>query len=319
MKSSRSALAVLGLGLLFYLFTIRPGQRAGDFAMYVQHAANLVDGESYAATTYVQNPDAVSIGTTFYPPGLPLIIAPLYAFFGLSLTPAKILMVVLFFAALVVFGLTVERRLAWPFLTLMMVDLAFTPYFWEYKDNVAADYPFLFFAFITLFLVSQVFAEDEDSMRRADPFKLLWIGISIYIAIATRAIGLSLLVAILLLDVAQARRPMPTRRFWLPAGVVVVLMAAQLFILPSNDNTYLAGFLERMNNPADIVGSVVHNFKYYLLAVTGRTLMSNGFGTWWSDALLVLCLIPFAIGFWRRVREGLPSSRPSVWSTPACC
>ena len=62
---------------LFYLATIRPGHAWGDdFAQYIHHARNLATGVPYAATGYIYNPYNPTIGPRTYPPGFPLLLAP---------------------------------------------------------------------------------------------------------------------------------------------------------------------------------------------------------------------------------------------------
>lgn len=303
---------ILAVGLLFYLATIRPGQRAGDFSMFMQHAVNIVEGERYTESTYVQNPDAISVGTTSYPPGLPILIAPLYAAFGFNLIWMKVLMVLMFFGALLLFGLTTERWLSWPFFGLMLVDLTFTPYFWEFKDNVEADFPFLLPCFLFLYLIAKRDREAHSGGLSNAPFELpnrltptaegIGIGLILYAAVALRTIGLALLIALLLHDLVRSRRLWPTRKFWVPAVIVGLLMVLQSLLLPTDGGTYGTAFAERMSSPGKIVGSLILNAKYYILAVTGRTLLTNGHGTLWADVMLVLSLVPFVVGLYRRMR-----------------
>ncbi len=304
-QGSRSVAAygVILLGLLFLLSTIRPGHRAGDFSMLLQHAVNMVDGAPYAESSYLQNPDAISVGTTSYPPGVPILIAPLYALFGYNLVPMKVLMVLMFAAALVVFGLVTKRLLPWPVFMLMLFDLSFTPYFWEFKDNVESDFPFLLPLFVVLLLIARTGGSLES--RSASIRHGAVLGILIYVAVSMRTIGLALIVSLFVFDVVGSRSLMPTRRFLMAAATLVVLMLLQSLVLPIDGGTYGQAFMERMNSPSKFVGSIVLNAKYYILAVTGRILMTNGHGTTWADVMLLLSVGPFAVGFYRRLRHDL--------------
>src|SRR5438876_9591837 len=79
---------------LFYLATIRPGHAWGDdFAQYIHHARNLATGVPYAATGYIYNPYNPTTGPRTYPPGLPLLLAPVVKLTALELRPLTILIV----------------------------------------------------------------------------------------------------------------------------------------------------------------------------------------------------------------------------------
>ena len=300
---SRSVVAygVIVLGLIFYLSTIRSGHRAGDFAMFLQHAVNMVDGAPYDQSSYLQNPDAISVGTTSYPPGIPVLIAPFYALFGYDLVPMKVLMVFMFFSALLVFGLTTERLLPWPVFTLMLIDLSFTPYFWGFKDNVESDFPFLLPLFAVLFLIARAGRQAEEKPTSIGGGILL--GTLMYVAVSMRTIGLALIVSFFLFDLIRNRSLLPTRHFWVTAVTLGLFMAIQSAVLTLDGGTYGQAFLDRAGSPARFLGSIVLNAKFYLLAVTGRILMTNGHGTTWADAMLLLSVGPFAVGFWQRLRH----------------
>ncbi|MBI5366174.1 MAG: hypothetical protein HZA54_03980, partial [Planctomycetes bacterium] len=90
--SARRALlleAALLAGLAcFHFGTFRAGHYWGDdFAQYVRHAANLAAGRPYRETTWVPNPAYPGLGPAAYPPGYPLLLAPLVARSGTDLEP----------------------------------------------------------------------------------------------------------------------------------------------------------------------------------------------------------------------------------------
>src|SRR2546425_1210967 len=81
---------------VFYLATIRDGQDwPDDFSQYIQHALNIAEGAPYAATGYIYNPHNPGIGPRTYPPGFPLLLAPVIKGFGLKLRPMRVLGIVL--------------------------------------------------------------------------------------------------------------------------------------------------------------------------------------------------------------------------------
>jgi len=82
-------LAILAL-TVFYLLTLVQGQNwSGDFSLYILHAQNLVEGRHYLDTGYLLNPVSQFVGPYGYPPVFPLLLAPVYAFFGFDLEAMK--------------------------------------------------------------------------------------------------------------------------------------------------------------------------------------------------------------------------------------
>ena len=73
------------VGALFVL-TIREGEDWGDdFSMYIHHAENIARGVPYGETGYIYNPHNPAVGPKIYPPGFPLLLAPVVKLFGRNL------------------------------------------------------------------------------------------------------------------------------------------------------------------------------------------------------------------------------------------
>jgi hypothetical protein len=285
----------------FFLLTIRDGQHAGDFAMYVRHAINIVDGNPYAESGYVQNPAAQSVGTVAYPPGVPLVLAPVYAVSGLDLNAMKVLMVVFFVAFLIVLGLLAGSHLRAPYLFSLLVIVGFLPYFWDYKDNVESDFPFLFPVFLSMLLVD-VAGRTQSSRRRG--ILAVAAGITMFVAISMRPIGLVLPIALLLYDLISRRRWVPGPGFWIPASVCMVLVVLQNVLLPLESGSYAGAFLQQVKSPLDLVAAAIGNAKYYMLACVARMIFANGFSDTIAVGLAVLSVAPLLVGLIHRVRTG---------------
>src|SRR5438093_11141663 len=75
-RPSAAVLCVLAIGN-FYLATIREGHDWGDdFSLYIRHAQNIARGAPYAETGYIYNAQNPGIGPRIYPPGFPVLLAP---------------------------------------------------------------------------------------------------------------------------------------------------------------------------------------------------------------------------------------------------
>ena len=69
--------------------------------MYVQEAKDLANHESYTHSQYILNPLNPGYAPQVYPPGYPLVLVPVYAYFGVNLTAMKVEDTLFLVAALV--------------------------------------------------------------------------------------------------------------------------------------------------------------------------------------------------------------------------
>ena len=84
------AALILTIGA-FFLATVREGHQWGDdFALYITHARNLVEGRPYAQSGYIRNPASPISPPPTYPPIYPMLIAPVYRLFGMNLVAMKV-------------------------------------------------------------------------------------------------------------------------------------------------------------------------------------------------------------------------------------
>jgi hypothetical protein len=117
-----------------YVATHTPGHpfALDDFAAYVMHAENLVDGHPYTDVRYVPNPDALWMAPSHgYPPVYSLILAPVYKLRGFDLRAMKIVTVLCFGAFLVSFVLFLgDEILAWAVSAAILL-LGFNLVFWS--------------------------------------------------------------------------------------------------------------------------------------------------------------------------------------------
>lgn len=185
----------------FHVATIRQGHVwADDFAMYVHHAQNIVEGRPYTETGYIYNPSFPVYGPEYYPPGYPVLLAPVYRIFGLSLIPMKLEQVFFLLLALIALYAYWKRDLGPEYTLGLVALLGFNPELWIAKDNVLSDIPFLFFFYLTALLVR--------SAHRDGAGWWYWsalTGFAIYLALSTRSVGVALAAGLVLYDVLRFR------------------------------------------------------------------------------------------------------------------
>lgn len=249
---------------VFHLVTLREGHDWGDdFSMYIHHAENLADGLPYAETGYIYNPHNPSVGPRMYPPGFPLLLAPIVKVFGRDLRPMKALVVAFFVGSLIVlFGLF-RAVLPPAYAATLVVVTGLNPFFWEFKDHVLSDVPFLFFSLLSLYLFRQ--ADAPDVSKRARLALAVLAGVAAYAAYATRVLGLVLAACFIAHDLLRRKRI-----GWnaVLASCVFVVLACAQYVLWVHDTSYL-------DQLAPTAGVAVSNAIGYLRSLS--ELSDNGY------------------------------------------
>ncbi len=252
----------------FFLLTLRPGHEwsmGDDFAQYILHARNIAQGRPYADTGYLYNPDLAVVGPPAYPPVLPLALAPVWLVFGLDLIAMKALMVAFFVGSLGVVSLLVRSALAPIERAALVLVVGLNPYFWDFKDYVLSDIPFLFFASTTLLIGAWALPGSSSSAPRILPAVVL--GFASYLAYGTRTAGVALAVTVVAFDLLTARRLRPASL--IATGVFGVLATVQQVAIPGVD-----AYLQQLElNPGGLVPQLLRN----------AGALGAGFARLWTD------------------------------------
>jgi len=285
------ALLLVGLGAV-HVTLLRPGHEWGDdFAMYLLHARNLVEGRPYAETGYLYNSGAASIGPPSYPPMTAVLLAPVYACTGLDLQALKGVMVGCLLVFLGCVALLFRRRLpAWAVLALVAA-LGMNWFFLRDTNTINSDEPLLAFLYLSLLLMDQV-RDEAVAMRH----RLVWaaaLGVAMCLAFQTRTLGALLVPSLMaeeLWNACRIRRPA-----LLALGIFAVLSCGQMFWLKSQW-AYL-----------DQLGPRGSERSVHVLAYVERwaAFFSNGYSHALAAAVFVLVTLLAALGYWRRARSRL--------------
>ena len=175
----------------------------GDFSLYIAHAINIATDRPYTETGYIPNQLYPLLSPAFYPPATPLVLAPVYAIFGLDLVAMKAILVLFFCAAMLILFPYYRRHVGPIEAALVVVATGLNPYLWHFKASILSEYLFLFFVFLSLLLLDV--RERVTGLSR----RLLVAGaagITVYLAYATREIGIVLIPAVILYDLLHRRR-----------------------------------------------------------------------------------------------------------------
>jgi hypothetical protein len=290
LQSIRKNALWLALALItpIYFSTIPPGHPIDldDFAAYIMHASNIVNGRPYAALNYIPNPNALAMAPVHgYPPIFPLLLTPAYKLFGLNLVAMKTVVVLSFILFLIFFLLLTDLPL-FPSLGLLII-VGFNPLLWAYRNYVLSEIPYLMFSCAALLMIERVYKNLTTSQWRLPEAFLT--AVLIYLAYGTRTVGIAVLLALIVVDLLKFRRP--SRFMFLVAIVVVILIVLQSRLISPDTYVKLTDY-----SPASIVRQAI----FY-----GKTLSYvwyNGFNKTVQIIFALLFTSLAAFGFARSLR-----------------
>jgi hypothetical protein len=227
-------IAILGMGV-FHLATIKRDHPWGDdFALYILEARNIAHWHDITDTGYIYNPTRPKLGPRAYPPGFPLLLVPVYSLFGLNLIAMKVEVIVLFLGAVFLLALVLRDDLSPSYLLVFALLLGLSPVYWEFKNYVDSDLPFLFLVALALYLAH---GQTEWGWTSRRPYLFgVAFGAVLYLAYATRTLGIVLVPVVVLAELVRTRR---LGRSTLVAGGVFVALALLQSVVMGSTWSYI--------------------------------------------------------------------------------
>ena len=282
---------LLVLVAAFYIATIRVGHQWGDdFALYLHHARNLIDGKPYTDVGLIDNPLKIpDLGPTFYPPGFAWMTAPVLKAYGLNFTALKIEVILSFVAALWLCFVLFRDRLPYWWTVALIALIGFNPGFWRYRNDIASDFPFLAVAYGGMWMIHTVYKrfKDQPPLWLALPF-----GACLYLAYAVRPHGVAMLAAFVFYELHRARKIRPILA--VTTMVTVAGVAAQFAILGLDTRLRLFNL-----SPKWFVSSLIGNIRNY------RAWWLTGYIPALSYLLFGLVLVITLYGLSLSIRSGV--------------
>ncbi|MCB4824495.1 ArnT family glycosyltransferase [Roseicella aerolata] len=270
---------LLALVGVFFLLDVKPGQPwDGDGELFILNALNVIHGQSYSSTGYVVNPTN-AIHPATYPPGLPLLLAPVIDLFGVDYVAMKTIIAACYVITLVVVAGFAASRLNEVWALALVAVLGLNPFVWQFKNVLFSEFAFMMFAYVGLFAFDHLDSgADSEPARR--PASWLWAvasGLALGAAYEVRAIGVVLLAAVAAICVLRFSR---LRHYGL---VVLLLAAAEIglvsWMFPADLGTYVSYF----GGPSgDTVATIVRRLIESSRAYAGGVaeLLRGGRGRW---------------------------------------
>jgi hypothetical protein len=295
-------LVLIAVIALFYIGTLRDGHVWGDdFALFVLHAQNIVEGRGYADTLYVPNPLYPDIGPEAYPPGTAIVLAPVYKWFGFDVRVMKIVLCTFFLGTLWVLFWVYRFQLPWPYAAGLVVLVGLNPYFWDFKDEIMSEFVFMFFLWITLYATQRHYENRDGTRFLGSPFYASLVGVCMYLTYSARVIGIILIPSLLLYEVVRFKK---LTRFSIISGLIAgSLIAVQAVLLSDVGKGYgqLTAFHD--GHIGQIATLLVTNAILYV--INWSSFLDNGYRKTVELALFAIVSVLAAVGVRRRIKDGI--------------
>jgi hypothetical protein len=237
-----------------------------DFAAYVHQSKSIVEGKLdslYSMDQYRYEKSTRATGSLMAPWGFPLLLSPVYYFFGLNIFAMKVYINLFFVLSLWIMFLLFQDRLHDLENLFLVSIMGFSTWFFEFKENVLSDFPFLFFSLASLLLIKRFIIQNKIWINKFVSYSL--IGLLIFISYSIRSVGLVLLPTLFIVQFSEARSSsnkficFPTGKVnFIPYIIFLIFTAALSLILPGGVNTAYFDILSSWN-----IDKFLFEIKYY--------------------------------------------------------
>ena len=253
-----------------------------DWSLYMAQAKALLTGttqELYAMNKWAMIPIPF-YGPDLYPIGFPLLLAPLYYFFGLNLVIFK--WSILFFLLGVVFlsYKLFQGKFQQPiFFYLLIINIAFFKAYIPSPNYILSDIPFAFFSLLAIFLAQRqtrtlTLDPRTSTMTTTTIGQGLLIGLVLGFAFAIRSVGITTLAAVVVFYLwLMAQEKNRHRLITIGAAIAAIILAFALLTLVIK-KIYPASDANNYDLLSFKISSILWRVKYYFLLPSRTYVLS---------------------------------------------
>lgn len=259
---------VLATSVVVQLLTLHSGHDWGDdFALYILQARSLLESsipELMAVTAFLHTHSSCIVGPLFYPWGVPVMLSPVYAAFGLNMLAFKLLYLGLFFLflfSLYVFACSRMQGFAlWAFVGFFALNNSYL----DFAGQITSEIPFVLVSFLTLTVMGRVYVEQRPLMEKYADAVL--VGLLCVVCATVRANGifaLCTLLCVFAVNVLQHRgsgdMAARLRLYAVPCVVFVLCYGLWLAYFPSGTGSYI-DYMQELT-PAVLLSNTLYNIS----------------------------------------------------------
>ena len=276
---------------LFYIFTIRDGHDWGDdFSGYISHAKNIASGIDYNHTGYIYNSSYPCLGPKAYPPIFPFLLFPIIKYYGINFVLMKIENIIFFLLSLFILYLIFKKELSFKYLSALLIIIGFNPFFWDFKDNVLSDLPFLFFLYLSFLIITRGYKN-----YKLHKFYIIYpilAGFIIYLSYGVRNIGILLIPSLFIYDLIKFRK----------ISLFSLICSLVFFIFVILQTVFLYTGFSYLDNMSVFRSKVMfQNLFLYTKALSNT--WNNGYSKIFKNVYFIVFSIFAAIGYGKRLKN----------------
>ena len=252
-KPGRKRLVVAGLLVFVFAMLLASYGIANthgwgdDFSQYIAQARALAEGnvnEWYARNSFTIEHSESGLGSNAYPWMTPILIAPIYAIWGLNYIPYQLFLSLCFAIAVTALYVIMVRRQVKLGAALLICCMVITnPSYLILTKNVISDIPGFMFTVISWLLIDMYL--ESRSLKHA-----IFTGVSIFVAFAARTMALALPAAMGIIDLIYfirliKNKQLSKKRFAVictPYAVFAVMFVLLSCLLPKGGSSYWTYF-----------------------------------------------------------------------------
>jgi hypothetical protein len=175
---------------LFFINVKNCHDWGSDFAQYIHQAINIVKGIPQSETGYVFNKDIPFLGPPAYTMGFPILLSPIYYFFGNNIKAFAYFISFLLFLVSIFTYFFYKKHFSALTSIILIVILIYNPWVLYFKQEIMSEIPFTLFLFLIVFI-------NNHYKKRYNYFINIGIGLLCGFLISIRQIGVVILMAII--------------------------------------------------------------------------------------------------------------------------
>lgn len=283
-----------------------------DWTQYLKEALNIAEGKPYYSSTYIFNPLNTEYAPPQYPPGYPLLMAPVVGITGMAIAPLLYLNTV--FVCLIIFlAYGYLRRFTGGLNAMCLaIILAYIPAMTELKGALLSDIPCTLFTLLYFCL--------REQRQRWNLLKLSLLCIVAAFAILIRTQSAVIILAELSLLIwnfagGKKHRNENLPRYYallLAAGTVLLLALSRymLFPGPGQSSSFYTSLYTNLWAEGKVWTTLSANMPYLESHIINIWLfpMHEGFFQAFVNFIMYSSLLLTFIGLTRMIREGMSLS-----------
>ena len=212
-----SAILAVAIGLIVLRFNTIPVGSFFDDAHYIVLAESLFHGTGYNLINYPYAPLE-----TAFPPGWPMLLAPLAGNFPTNFILLKLPALFFFLGTILLSFQLYKKRFTPPYLYLLIAFIAVNPSLVGMASSVMSESAFLFWSILTLLLYEQW----RKEMKKERLWVLGLVFVTAVFTLMIRSVGIAILVGILMHIIFTIKRQQ--QRLLLISFVVLALLGTPL-------------------------------------------------------------------------------------------